>query len=105
VGSCCILSCICRSPDAGWSRQGTWSSLLAGYWRAVAATRLVGADSWVLGGVGGALAAGFYLGTSGQLLHPVLYIYADPRMLDGVGRALVAASYLDNGGLLLLPVL
>jgi hypothetical protein len=55
-----------------WSRGGTWSSLLPGYRRAVAATRLVGADPRVLVGVGGALGAASYLGTGGLLLLPVL---------------------------------
>jgi hypothetical protein len=73
-GCCCYPTCRRRSMGTGWSWRGTWSSLLPGYRRAAAAIRLVGADPWVLSGVGGALAAGFYLGTSGQLLHPVLYI-------------------------------
>ncbi len=43
-----------------------------GNWGAVAATRLVGADPWVLGGEGEALGAASYLGTGGLLLLPVL---------------------------------
>jgi hypothetical protein len=56
----------------GWSGRATWSSLLPGYRRAVAATCLVGADPWVLVGVGEPLGAASYLGTGGLLLLPVL---------------------------------
>jgi hypothetical protein len=73
----------------GWSGRATWSSLLSGYRRAVAATRLVGTDPRVLCG------ATSYLGT-GAATH---LVGTDPRVLCG------ATSYLGTGGLLLLPIL
>ncbi len=84
--------------------RGTRSSHLPGYWGAVAATRLVGADPRILGGVGGALGAASYLGTGGGFAATRL-VGADPRVLGGEGGALGATSYLGTGGLLLLPVL
>ncbi len=54
--------------------MGTWINLLPGYQGAVAATRLVGADPWVLGGVIGALGAAFLPGYWGTVIATCLLV-------------------------------